>query len=95
MTSDNFRLPRSSSSTSGPPMGRGARASVRPPWHRSRLRMVHQPGHRTPIVGLYLSFWLDAASGATIVLVETAIFLVALLVGPRSGLFRAKAGRSG
>ena len=48
-----------------------------------------------PIVGLYLSFWLDAASGATIVLVETAIFLVALLVGPRSGLFRAKAGRSG
>jgi len=48
-----------------------------------------------PIVGLYLSFWLDAASGATIVLVETAIFLVALLVGPRSGLFRAKAGRPG
>jgi manganese/iron transport system permease protein len=47
-----------------------------------------------PIVGLYLSYWLDAASGATIVLVETAIFLVALLLGPRSGLFRPKAARA-
>jgi manganese/iron transport system permease protein len=33
-----------------------------------------------PIVGLYLSYWLNAASGATIVLVETAIFAVALLL---------------
>jgi ABC-type Mn2+/Zn2+ transport systems, permease components len=32
----------------------------------------------SPIVGLYLSYWLDSAAGATIVLVETAIFLVAL-----------------
>ena len=47
-----------------------------------------------PNVGLYLSYWLDAASGATIVLVETAIFLVALLLGPRSGLFRPKAARA-
>ncbi len=29
-------------------------------------------GVACPIVGLYLSFWLDTASGATIVLVETA-----------------------
>jgi manganese/iron transport system permease protein len=34
-----------------------------------------------PIVGLYVSFWLNAASGATIVLVETALFVVALVVG--------------
>lgn len=34
----------------------------------------------SPIVGLYLSYWLDAAAGATIVLVETALFLVALLL---------------
>jgi manganese/iron transport system permease protein len=27
-----------------------------------------------PVVGLYLSYWLDAATGATIVLVETAAF---------------------
>ncbi|HEU0234940.1 MAG TPA: metal ABC transporter permease [Candidatus Limnocylindrales bacterium] len=38
------------------------------------------------IVGLYLSYWLDAASGATIVLVETAAFLGALAFGPRTGL---------
>jgi ABC-type Mn2+/Zn2+ transport system permease subunit len=31
-----------------------------------------------PAIGLYVSYWLDAASGATIVLVETAIFLLAL-----------------
>lgn len=32
-----------------------------------------------PVVGLYVSYWLDAASGATIVLVETAVFSVVLL----------------
>jgi manganese/iron transport system permease protein len=31
-----------------------------------------------PVVGLYLSYWLDAATGATIVLVETAGFAIAL-----------------
>jgi manganese/iron transport system permease protein len=51
-------------------------------------------GLMAPIVGLYLSYWLDAASGATIVLVETAIFLVVLLLGPRTGLFRVKAARA-
>ena len=45
----------------------------------------------SPIVGLYLSYWFDAASGATIVLVETIVFLVALLLGPKSGIFRARA----
>jgi ABC-type Mn2+/Zn2+ transport system permease subunit len=37
-------------------------------------------------VGLYLSFYLDLASGATIVLVETILFTIALTVGPRTGL---------
>lgn len=42
--------------------------------------------------GLYLSYWLDVASGATIVLVQTAIFLIALIAGPRTGwLSRRKA----
>ena len=36
--------------------------------------------------GLYLSYWLNVASGATIVLVETGLFLVALAFGPRVGL---------
>ena len=44
----------------------------------------------SPIVGLYLSYWFDAASGATIVLVETMVFLVALLLGPKTGVFRAR-----
>ena len=37
------------------------------------------------IGGLYLSFYLDVASGASIVLVETFLFGVALLFSPKSG----------
>lgn len=47
-----------------------------------------------PVVGLYVSFWTNTASGAVIVLVETAIFLVALAVGPRSGLLRRRRATS-
>jgi len=43
-------------------------------------------GVASSIAGLYLSFWLDAASGATIVLVQTAIFLAVLVLSPRTGL---------
>ncbi len=46
-------------------------------------------GIACPIVGLYLSYWLNAASGATIVLVETGLFGVALVArrvrGPDRG----------
>ncbi|MDP9273039.1 MAG: metal ABC transporter permease [Chloroflexota bacterium] len=35
-------------------------------------------GVLAPIVGLYLSFWVNSASGATIVLVETAVFAMTL-----------------
>jgi ABC-type Mn2+/Zn2+ transport system permease subunit len=38
------------------------------------------------VVGLYVSLWADAASGATIVLVETAMFVAAMVLGPRTGL---------
>jgi ABC-type Mn2+/Zn2+ transport system permease subunit len=34
-----------------------------------------------PVIGLYASYWLNSASGATIVLVETAVFIVALAIG--------------
>ena len=37
----------------------------------------------SPIVGLYLSYWLDAASGATIVLVESVLFGLVVLLAPR------------
>jgi ABC transporter family protein len=43
-------------------------------------------GVLSSVAGLYLSFWLDVASGATIVLVQTGIFLVVLAVSPRTGL---------
>jgi manganese/iron transport system permease protein len=43
-------------------------------------------GIGSAVVGLYLSFWLDVASGATIVLVQTAAFLAALVFGPRTGI---------
>jgi ABC-type Mn2+/Zn2+ transport system permease subunit len=40
-------------------------------------------GIASAVTGLYLSYWLDVASGATIVLVQTATFLVVLGFGPR------------
>jgi manganese/iron transport system permease protein len=43
-------------------------------------------GIGSAVVGLYLSFWLDSASGATIVLVMTTLFLTAFAFGPRTGL---------
>jgi manganese/iron transport system permease protein len=43
-------------------------------------------GTTAAVMGLYASYWLDVASGATIVLVETGIFLLVLALGPRTGL---------
>jgi len=43
-------------------------------------------GIASAVVGLYLSYWLHAASGATIVLVQTGAFLLVLALGPRTGL---------
>lgn len=42
-------------------------------------------GAATGALGMYLSYFLDAASGATIVLVGAAVFLVAFVVRGRSG----------
>jgi manganese/iron transport system permease protein len=42
------------------------------------------------VVGLYLSFYGNWASGATIVLVETACFGLALLLSPRRGVLVAR-----
>lgn len=38
------------------------------------------------VAGLYLSFYLNLASGASIVLIETLIFGLALVLSPRTGL---------
>jgi manganese/iron transport system permease protein len=45
--------------------------------------------------GLYLSFYLNVASGASIVLVETLFFVIALLFGPRTGLLSTRFLRRG
>ena len=42
------------------------------------------------VVGLYLSYWLDVASGASIVLVETAVFVLVLALNSRGGLLRRR-----
>ena len=46
------------------------------------------------VVGLYLSFYLNVASGASIVLIETMLFGLALLLSPKSGLLRIQRPRS-
>ena len=48
-------------------------------------------GISSAIIGLYLTYWLDVASGATIVLVQTGMFLLALVAGPRGMLARRRA----
>lgn len=47
-------------------------------------------GIASSIVGLYLSYWLDVASGATIVLVQTGAFVAALVLGPRGPIARRR-----
>jgi len=43
-------------------------------------------GALSGVVGLYISYYVSVASGAAIVLVCTACFLLALLLSPRRGL---------
>ncbi len=43
-------------------------------------------GIGSAVAGLYLSYWLAVASGATIVLVQTLLFLAVLALSPRTGL---------
>lgn len=46
-------------------------------------------GSLASLVGLYLSFYLNVASGAAIVLTATSFFLVAFFLAPRRGLLWA------
>ncbi len=50
------------------------------------MRIAVLIGVGSAVAGLYLSYWLDVASGATIVLTETAVFFAALTLGPSTGL---------
>ena len=44
----------------------------------------------TPGIGLYISFWTNTASAALIVLVQSAAFIAALVLGPRTGFLRRR-----
>jgi len=46
------------------------------------------------VLGLYVSFYLSVASGAAIVLIETVIFVAALVLSPRSGVLAARRARA-
>lgn len=50
------------------------------------MRIAVLIGVGSAVAGLYLSYWLDVASGATIVLTETAVFFAALALGPSTSL---------
>lgn len=45
------------------------------------------------VVGIYLSYWLDAASGALVVLVQGVAFALVALFGPKSALVSRWRGR--
>ena len=45
-------------------------------------------GATSSIVGLYLSYYLNIASGAAIVLTATAVFVIVFLFNPRQGVLR-------
>ncbi|AEA25238.1 ABC-type transporter, integral membrane subunit [Pseudonocardia dioxanivorans CB1190] len=46
-------------------------------------------------VGLYLSYWLDAAPGGLVVVTQGAAFALVYLFGPRHGLLTRRARRDG
>jgi ABC-type Mn2+/Zn2+ transport system permease subunit len=48
-------------------------------------------GVGAPVIGLHVSYWANSASGATIVLVETAAFLVAVVIGRNGAMRRPRA----
>ncbi len=43
------------------------------------------------VLGIYLSYWLDASTAGCIVLVQTGLFLLAFLFAPRHGLLAQRA----
>jgi ABC-type Mn2+/Zn2+ transport system permease subunit len=60
---------------------------------RSMMAVGALIGVASGLIGLYVSFYFAVASGAAIVLVAIAAFLLALLLTPRRGLLRRPASR--
>jgi len=64
----------------------GATASLLTRRLPAMMLMAAAVGVISSVVGLYLSYYLDVASGAAVVLVATTFFLAAYLFAPRRGL---------
>lgn len=63
--------------------------------YRGVLAAAVAVGTASVVLGLYLSFWFDIASGATIVLVLFAAFLLCMAASPRRGYVRRLRRTSG
>jgi len=50
-------------------------------------------GTLSSLVGAYLSFFLDGATGGIIVVLQTAVFLAAFFFAPKHGLLAARRRR--
>lgn len=50
-------------------------------------------GASTSFVGAYISYFLDGATGGVIVVLQTALFLLAFVIAPKHGLLASRAGR--
>jgi ABC-type Mn2+/Zn2+ transport system permease subunit len=59
---------------------------------RAMMALAVLLGNVSALSGLFLSAWLDTASGATMVLTATAIFFVSALLSPRRWRARALSG---
>ena len=64
----------------------GATAQLLTTRLRNMMLVAALVGTTSAVSGLYLSFYIDVASGPAIVLVATAAFLTALLFAPRRGV---------
>ncbi|RCL03416.1 MAG: manganese/iron transport system permease protein [Candidatus Tokpelaia sp. JSC161] len=47
-------------------------------------------GSATSFVGTYISYFLDGATGGIIILLQTAVFLITLLIAPKHGIFHMR-----
>jgi ABC-type Mn2+/Zn2+ transport system permease subunit len=50
-------------------------------------------GALSAVIGFYISYYWDVPSGGAIVLVATALFILAAIFSPRRGLFARSLGR--
>jgi ABC-type Mn2+/Zn2+ transport system permease subunit len=57
-------------------------------WHMMIVGAVI--GAASSVIGLYLSFYINIASGAAVVLVCTAFFILAFLFAPTRGVLRSR-----